>query len=84
MRLRPRGIGRFFSAGFLGLWLCGWAAGEAIVLWLLIQGAAALLTGRPPEPGRAPLDPAIALVAGLFMIFWLAFWTAGGALAMRQ
>ena len=83
-RLRPRGIGRFFSAGFLAVWLCGWAAGETIVLWFLVTGALALLTGRPPEPGRAPLEPTLALVAGCFLLFWLAFWTVGGVLAIRQ
>ena len=55
-RLRPGGPGRWFKAAFLGVWLCGWAAGEAFALWALVIGARALLTGEPPKPGAAPLE----------------------------
>lgn len=43
--LKPRGLGRFFGAGFLSFWLCGWAAGEAFALWLLGAGAPGLAMG---------------------------------------
>jgi hypothetical protein len=81
-RLRPRGVGRFFSAAFLLFWLCGWAVGEGIVLWILVRGGYALITGTPPDAGRAPLETGPALAAGAFMLFWLAFWTLGGIAAI--
>ena len=78
------GIGRFFSAGFLAIWLAGWAVGEAFALWFLAVGARSLLTGQPPEPGREPLRPELALPAGLFLLFWLSLWTLGGVMAGRE
>lgn len=84
IRLAPHGAGRWFSAAFLSFWLCGWVVGECLVLWLLIKGGIALLTGTPPDPGRAPLEFGPALAVGAFLIFWLAFWTLGGVLAMRE
>ena len=72
--LRIAGFGRFFGAAFLAVWLAGWAVGEAFALWILGVGAWSLLTGQPPEVGRAPLRPELALPVGLFLLFWLAFW----------
>ena len=83
-RLRPRGAGRFFSAAFLLIWLCGWLAGECFALWMLLGGAAALLSSDPPAPGRDPLPLAAALMGGLFLLFWLSLWTLGGWLAGRE
>src|SRR2546428_13472131 len=80
-RLRPRGPGRWFKAAFLGLWLCGWAAGEAFALWALVIGARALLTGEPPKPAAAPLQVGAALGMGAFLLAWLAVWTLGGIAA---
>ncbi len=82
-RLTPRGAGHWFDAAFLGFWLVFWAVGEVLVLWLLVTGAIAWVTGQPPKPGRAPLETVPALATGLFMLTWLAFWTLGGVFAGR-
>lgn len=84
IRLRPRGPGRFFSAAFLGVWLCGWALGETIALWILIRGAIALVTGTPPEPGRDLLQTAPSIGVGLFLLVWVTFWTIGGIAAISE
>lgn len=78
IRLCPRGAGRFFSAAFLLVWLCGWAAGEAFAIWILVMGASALVTGAPLNPGGDPLTAGPALAAGAFLLFWLSIWTLGG------
>jgi hypothetical protein len=83
-RLKIVGISRFLGAAFLAVWLTGWTVGEGFAIWLLSVGAWALLTGRPPEPGRQPLSPGVALPVGLFLLFWLAFWTFGGVMAWRE
>ena len=81
VRLKPRGASRFISAAFLAFWLCGWAIGEGLVLWILVKGGYALLTGTPPDPGREPLELAPALAMGAFLVFWLLLWTIGGIAA---
>jgi hypothetical protein len=78
---RPTGIGRWFEAAFLAVWLCGWAAGEAFALWFLGTGAVALITGQPPGAGHEPLTWGAAGVVGLFLLLWLSFWTVGGIAA---
>src|SRR5262245_1771644 len=75
--LRPRGAGRYPGAAFLIVWLCGWALGEAFVLWILVKGAIALVTGAPPDPGRDPLVLGPALAVAAFLFVWLFFWTIG-------
>jgi hypothetical protein len=84
LRLRVQGPGRLVGATFLAFWLCGWAVGEAFVLWFLAKGAIALLTGSPPDPGRAPLDAGPALMVGLFLLMWLSLWTIGGIAAAGE
>src|SRR5688572_22590369 len=84
VELRIAGIGRFFGAAFLAVWLAGWAVGEAFALWILGVGAWSLLTGQPPEAGREPFRPELALPVGLFLLFWLALWTLGGVMAGRE
>ncbi|MGH7729981.1 MAG: hypothetical protein ACRENJ_01885 [Candidatus Eiseniibacteriota bacterium] len=84
IRLTPKGAGRWISAAFLFVWLCGWAAGEAFALWMLIRGAIALVTGTPPQPDRENLPWGPALAAGAFLLVWLSFWTVGGVLALRE
>jgi len=84
LRLKSCGRGRYVSAVFLAIWLCGWAVGEAFVLWILITGAMALLAGRPPEPGREPLELGPALMVGVFLILWLTMWTIGGIAALAE
>jgi hypothetical protein len=83
-RIRPRGFGRFISAGFLGFWLCGWAIGEAFAHFLLLRGGWALWTGERPGQNAAPLQAVPSIAMGLFLIFWLSFWTLGGILAIRE
>src|SRR5215831_16294192 len=84
LTLKSQGAGRYASAAFLAFWLCGWAVGEAFALWMLIRGAWALLTGAPPDAGRAPLAVGPALIAGLFILMWLTLWTVGGIAAMSE
>ena len=82
IRLKARGIGRFFGAAFLAFWLCGWAFGEAFALWFLGTGAAALMRGEAPQGG--PLQTAPVLAIGVFLLFWLVLWTFGGVMAMKE
>ncbi len=82
--LRSHGFGRWTSILFLVVWLSIWACGEAIVTWMLVKGAWALVTGTPPAPGRTVLPTGAALATGVFLLGWLAFWTLGGILAGRE
>ena len=84
VRLHSVGKGRFFGAAFLGVWLAGWAAGEVIVVGLLTIGGWSLVTGRPPEPGRAPLEAGPSVAIGAFLALWLALWTFGGIAALYE
>lgn len=84
LRLRSRDGGRYVSGAFLAFWLCGWAVGESIVLWILIRGAWALVTGTSPQPGRALLETGPALLTGLFLLLWLTLWTFGGIAAALE
>ncbi|AFY30180.1 hypothetical protein [Cyanobium gracile] len=72
-RFRPVGPGRFFVAGFLSLWLCGWLAGEVFALWALWRILAAFLAS-----GEGPLPVA------LFLLVWLGLWSVGGIVALRE
>jgi hypothetical protein len=72
-RFRPQGPGRFFVAGFLSFWLCGWLAGEIFALWVLWRLlTSGLATGQ------------WALPALLFLLVWLSLWSFGGAVALQQ
>jgi hypothetical protein len=82
IRLRPRGAGRWFDAAFLTVWLTAWAVGEGIVLWILIKGGVALVTGQPPDPAREPLVTGPSVLVGLFLLVWLSLWTIGGIAAL--
>jgi hypothetical protein len=84
LRLKSCGRGRYLGAGVLALWLCGWTVGEVFVLAILISGAVSLLTGRPPGPGREPLELGPALMAGAFLALWLTMWTIGGVAALTE
>ena len=81
--MRPRGVARFFPAAFLAFWLCGWAAGEVMVFWLLLHGAKMVLAGQPV--GGAHPEPLLA-VAGvaLFLLLWLSLWTVGGFMTVGE
>jgi hypothetical protein len=82
--LRPRGGGRFFAATFLGVWLCGWAFGEGYVLWLLANGACALLSGTALGSGPIRIGTGPFLGVGAFLVAWLVVWTIGGMAAMQE
>lgn len=82
--LKASGPGRFFGAAFLMIWLAFWVVGEVLVGSILFQGGWSLLTGLPPGEGRAPLETAPAIVAGVLLLGWLAFWTLGGVLAGKE
>jgi len=84
VRLRTRDPFRFVSATFLAVWLCGWAFGESFALWMLVKGAYALITGTPPDPGRAPLQLGPAVMTGAFLLVWLTIWTVGGIGALGE
>jgi hypothetical protein len=83
-RFRPRGPGRFLDAGFLSLWLCVWLAGEIAALWFLVTGLYALVTGQPLPGSDQPIRLGPALAIGVFLLIWLAVWTLGGILAIRE
>lgn len=82
IRLKSKGIGRFFGAAFLLVWLTGWAFGEAFALWLLGTGVVALINGEAPQGG--PLQTAPVLAIGAFVFFWLVLWTFGGIMAIKE
>lgn len=83
-RFRPRGCLRFVEAGFLSLWMCGWAAGEAFALFILGQGLWSLLTGRPLIGSDEPAPMVPSLGVGAFLLTWLTLWTFGGLMAIRE
>jgi hypothetical protein len=84
LQLKPHGCSRFVSGAFLAVWLCGWAAGEAFAMWLLVRGGLSLINGTPPSPGHHPLPLGPALGMGAFLLFWLALWTVGGVAALSE
>jgi hypothetical protein len=72
---RDRSVKRFGGAGFLMIWLCGWAVGEVFAAGSLY----ALLFKVVPRDVRGGNAPPV-----LFLLAWLTFWTFGGIMAMRQ
>jgi hypothetical protein len=68
-RFRAEGPGRFLVAGFLSVWLVGWAAGESFALWLLWRAL------------RSGIDRWTLLIA---MVVWGSLWTLGGFLAVGE
>jgi hypothetical protein len=84
VRLKPSGPGRFFAAGFLAFWLCGWAAGEIFVLTALVLLVVSWAIGEPVGPIDETPEPASTLLGAGFMVVWLIFWTFGGIMAIRQ
>ncbi len=83
-RFRPCGVGRYAEAAFLGVWLLGWLAGEAFALALLAAGTWALLAGTPLAGTTPAASPGPSLAVGSVLLVWLAFWSLGGVLALRQ
>jgi hypothetical protein len=82
--LKPRGPGRFFAAGFLAFWLCGWAVGEVLVLTALVLLVVSWVTVGPVGPFEETPEPVPTLVGAGFMLVWLIGWTFGGIMAIRQ
>jgi len=81
--LRAHGIGRFFEAGFLAIWLTGWVAGEAFALAalgsILLALFGFLADSRIAEFSRENRDAAPLVIP--FLSLWLTFWTIGGIAA---
>jgi hypothetical protein len=75
---------RFLGAGFLSLWRCAWLAGEIAAFWFLAIGLYSLVTGQPPPGSDQPIRLGPALATGGFLLIWLAVWTLGGMLAIRE
>lgn len=82
--LKASGYGRFGGAALLVVWMAFWVVGEVLVGGILVQGGWSLLTGLPPGEGRAPLEPAPAMAAGVLLLGWFSLWTLGGVLASRE
>jgi hypothetical protein len=85
--LRPRGIGRYFSAAFLAVWLAGWVVGEVVASGVLIGIFSSIFGARPfwfpPRDADFLKTGGVALVI-LFLLVWLTFWTIGGIAAASQ
>ncbi len=73
----------YFAMFFLGFWLLGWAFGEIMVGGIFLAGIVQLLFKTPeilPEVGKGGIAGLFG--GGLFMLVWLAIWTAGGGYAL--
>jgi hypothetical protein len=85
---RASGIGRYFGAAFLTVWLAGWAMGEAFALGflvMLIRSVVGSAVGQPwPIPGGDWIAGGAAGVAFLFLVSWLTLWTFGGVAAIHE
>jgi len=81
---RPGRIARFFGTGILGLWLCGWLAGEILAVGIVL---ASLGVSVAPDLMRRLHVPELQGPQGAsgfalaFMLFWLTLWTLGGLTA---
>jgi len=88
--LRPVGIGRYFEAAFLSIWLAFWTVFEAVTLGVLGSMLLALFgflrNSRLTNLGRSALERAPGFEAGilfiyLFLILWIGLWTLAGLAA---
>ena len=70
----------WFIIVFLGFWLSFWALGEIMAVGMMVAVVGGSLIGRPLA-GEAG-GPIFAVGIGLFMLAWLAGWTAGGLVAL--
>lgn len=86
--LRPAGIGRFFTAAFLLVWLGGWAIGETVALVFLVMLVGSVLAAVAgtswPMPGGDWIAGGTAGFVFLFLLVWLALWTVGGIMAIKE
>ena len=76
--LKPRGWARLVVAAFLALWLCPWAVGEGVTLYV----GAGLLRSLFAE-GTTPAGWLVAGLIALAVGGWLVLWTLGGAGALH-
>lgn len=74
---QERGCARFGAAGFLGFWLCGWAAGETFAIIALVG-----MCGFGPMEKAQQVAQGPGWLAVLFLAGWLGLWTIGGVSAM--
>ena len=77
VELRPVGIGRWITSGFLMFWLAGWAAGETFGLWMLGALLGGALGFEVPHQPKVPSGGAALGLFG-FVLVWTGFWTLGG------
>lgn len=87
VEFRPRGAGRYLGAGFLAVWLCGWAAGEVFALGALLAMGGSVVAPdalRELGLGRVQAPEGGAWFAIVFLLVWVSFWTVGGIAAMRE
>jgi hypothetical protein len=85
---RPAGIGRYFGAVFLVIWLGGWALGEIFALGfliLLVRSVVGSVTAMPwPIPGGEWIDGGATGFVFLFLLVWVTLWTFGGIAAITE
>jgi len=85
--LRPSGVGRYFGAAFLLVWLAGWLAGEVFALgflFMLVRSVVGSAVGASwPVPGGDWIAGGAGLVI-LFLLVWLTLWTFGGVAAINE
>jgi len=86
--LRPGGMGRYFGAAFLLVWLGGWALGEAFALgflFFIVRSVVSPAAGTPwPIPGADWIAGGAAGFVFLFLLIWLVLWTFGGIAAITE
>lgn len=86
--LRPSGIGRYFGAAFLLVWLGGWAIGEIVALgflFLLARSVVGSIINVPwPIPGGEWIVGGVTGFVFLFLLIWLTLWTFGGIAAITE
>jgi hypothetical protein len=70
-------------AAFLCVFLCAWAAGEALTLFFIGSGIYSLATGAPMIGGKTAQLGA-SLGVGCFLAAWLAGWTFAGIAVIRE
>lgn len=88
--LRATGWIRLLPAAFLLFWLCGWAVGEVVVVFILlgplsdplVTALREVLPGSWPRPRRFAGSTPWPVLA--FLAIWLVFWTWGGLTAVWQ
>ena len=84
--LRATGVGRYFNAAFLGLWLVGWAIGEIVAVGLIIAIIVVpILRWREvdlPAFFESWTSGGVPIAIFLFLLLWTTFWTIGGYAAM--